>query len=101
MMIFLQPQADNEPVVFEYGVDTITATRNGVTDTFDFSGFRHGDIIDDIETDITTELEYNPIIQVARDEGGMLYVILLNSYSDTDKTEEELEAIVNPVWQEV
>lgn len=101
MMIFLQPQADSEPVVFEYGVDTITATRGGVTDTFDFSELRHGDIIEDTEMDIVTKLEYNPIIQVARDESGTLYVILLNSYSDTDKTEEELQEILNPVWREI
>lgn len=101
MMVFLQPQADVESVVFEYGDDSVIATRKGITDTFDFRDFKHGDVIENIEEDIITELEYNPILEVARDETGMLYIILLNSYNPEGKTEEELAVITNPEWREI
>lgn len=101
MMIFLQPQADSESVAFEYGDDSVTVTRGGVSDTFDFKDFKHGDVIENVDEDIVTQLKYNPIIEVARDELGTLYLVLLNSYNPEEKTEEELLEITNPEWREV
>ena len=94
MRIYKSPQvgADEKRFEFEFSVEVIVATFDGVTDTFDFTG------LPDDEVDysmIETILEYNPILKATKVD-GILSVELLNFISE-DATEEEKF----PEWIEV
>ena len=86
MRIFKSPQIrfDGIQFTFAFEGETVTATLNGVTDTFDFTGFPDGEMDSFL---IETVLKYNPIIS-AKKVDGILSVELLNFISE-DATEEE------------
>ena len=76
-------QSDNKlHVVVDIVAETVTASLDGIEDTFDFSAFEDGKA-DRIET----ILPVNPIVQARRDNGE-LYLELLHWYQDPDTPEE-------------
>ena len=77
---------------FVFSGESITATFDGETDNFDFSGLPDGEV--DFSTVVTT-LSYNPII-IARRVDGVLSVELLNFISEDASDDERF-----PEWIEV
>ena len=94
MRIYKSPQvgADEKRFEFEFSGETITVIFDGVSDTFDFTGFPDGEVGYSM---IETVLEYNPILKATKVD-GILSVELLNFISE-DATEEEKF----PEWIEV
>lgn len=94
MRILMSPQVMFEDKRFDFTFlgDTITATFDGETDTYDFSGLPDGEV--DFSM-IETTLSYNPII-IARRVDGVLSVELLNFIS-----EDASEFDKFPEWIEV
>jgi hypothetical protein len=92
MQIYLSPQVSEERIEYEFAGEVITATLNGVTDTFDFTGLTDGFVE---RADVETDLGVNPIIEAHR-ENGVLYITLLN-YIGFDASEDERF----PQWVEV
>ena len=90
----MSPQVMFEDKRFDFTFlgDTITATFDGETDTYDFSGLPDGEV--DFSM-IETTLSYNPII-IARRVDGVLSVELLNFIS-----EDASEFDKFPEWIEV
>ena len=91
MKVYFSPQVSDERIDYTFENDVITATLNGVTETFDFSEMPNG-VADSIESEV---FDFNPVIS-AKKENGTLYVELLN-FIDGDATEEERY----PEWIEV
>ena len=98
MKIYKSPQVGTNDSRFEFSFsgEIITATFDGITDIFDFSGFLDGEA--DFSM-IETMLEYNPILKAQRVD-GTLSVELLDFISE-DATEEEKfpECIEVLAWQ--
>lgn len=94
MRIIKRPQIrfDDKRFLFEFDGELITATLDGVTDTFDFSGLPDGEIDSSM---VETILMLNPIIG-ARREAGTLSVELMNFIS-----EDATEAEKFPEWEEI
>ena len=94
MRILMSPQVmlEDQRFDFVFSGESISATFDGETDTFDFSGLPDGEV--DFST-IETTLPYNPII-MARRVDGVLSVELLNFISEDAS---ELERF--PEWIEV
>ena len=94
MRIYKSPQAgvDEKRFKFEFSGEAITVTFDGISDTFDFSGFPDGEV--DFSM-IETVLECNPILKAQRVD-GTLSVELLNFIS-----EDASEAEKFPEWIEV
>ena len=94
MRILMSPQVMLEDKKFDFAFsgDTITATFDGETDTYDFSGLPDGEV--DFSM-IETTLSHNPII-IARRVDGVLSVELLNFIS-----EDASEFDKFPEWVEV
>ena len=94
MRILMHPQVMFEDKRFDFGFsgESITATFDGETDNFDFSGLPDGEV--DFSTVVTT-LSYNPII-IARRVDGVLSVELLNFISEDASDDERF-----PEWIEV
>ena len=94
MKIYKSPQVGTNDSRFEFSFsgEIITATFDGITDIFDFSGFLDGEA--DFSM-IETMLEYNPILKAKRVD-GTLSVELLNFIS-----EDASEAEKFPEWIEV
>lgn len=88
MKILLSPCFSDKKIEYEFNGQVITASVDGVTDTFDFT-----DMPDGQAANINTTLPINPIIE-AKKENGELSVVLLH-YIGEDATEEELF----PKWQ--
>ena len=94
MKIYKSPQVGTNDSRFEFSFsgEIITATFDGITDIFDFSGLPDGEV--DFSK-IETTLPYNPIL-IARRVDGILSVELLNFISEDAS---ELERF--PEWIEV
>ena len=94
MRIFKSPQIrfDGIQFTFAFEGETVSATLNGVTDTFDFTGLPDGEADYSM---IETVLEYNPILKATKVD-GILSVELLNFIS-----EDATEAEKFPEWIEV
>ena len=94
MKIYKSPQVreDDKRFLFELSGEMIIATFDGISDTFDFTGFPDGEVGYSM---IETVLEYNPILKATKVD-GILSVELLNFISE-DATEEEKF----PEWIEV
>jgi hypothetical protein len=89
MKVLYSPQVNpNKKIEYKFIGETIIATFEKVSDTFDFSSMPEGEIID-----IETTLSVNPIT-FAKRENGILYVELLN-FIAAQATEEEKF----PKWQ--
>lgn len=82
MKILFSPQVNENKLEYTFENDVITATLNGVTDIFDFSGMPNGNA-----NAITSTLDTNPIISAKR-VNNILYVELLNFIGE-DATYEE------------
>lgn len=84
MIIKTVPQrADKQlHIIIDAGNETVTASLDGVEDSFGFSQFPDGEI-DNIET----VLPVNPILK-ARRENGELYLEVLHWYQDPNTPEE-------------
>lgn len=91
MKVLFSPQVSERVLKYEFKNDVVTATLNGVTDTFDFSGMPDG-IADSIESEV---FDFNPVLS-AKKESNTLYLELIN-FIGTDATEEEKF----PEWFEV
>lgn len=92
MDILLIPQVrDRSKIWYEIEHQKITATINGVTDTFDFTDMPDGvlETYDDYGNElIETSLETNPISRAVK-ENGILYIDLLFSI-DADEDDDRL-----------
>ena len=88
MRVLFSPQLSEDKIEYSFEGETITATLNGMSDTFDFSEFPNGRA-----ENINSTLPIKPIVSAERKDGE-LYVVLLN-YIDEDATEEERF----PTWQ--
>lgn len=84
MFVKLTPQYNpNSVIAYVFDGNRITATMDGVTDSFDFSKMSKIDL-----HQIKTTLPLNPIAQAERVDGE-LYVTLIN-YIKKEATETEL-----------
>lgn len=94
MKILYSPQI-NENSVIEYNFtgDKVTATINGKTDTFDFTGMPNVEL--NPYEDIETELDINPFVRVWR-EKGVLYLELLKFIQPNSPHEDKF-----PDWIDV
>ena len=94
MRILMSPQVmlEDQRFDFVFSGESITATFDGETDTFDFSGLPDGEV--DFST-VETTLPYNPVI-IARRVDGTLSVELLNFISEDASDAERF-----PEWIEV
>ena len=94
MRILMSPQVmfEDKRFDFVFSGESITATFDGETDTFDFSGLPDGEV--DFSK-IETMLPINPII-IARRVDGVLSVELLNFISEDASDDERF-----PEWIEV
>ena len=94
MRIYKSPQVgvDEKRFKFEFSGEAITATFDGISDTFDFTGLPDGEV--DFSM-IETVLKCNPILKAQRVD-GTLSVELLNFIS-----EDASEAEKFPEWIEV
>lgn len=88
MKILLSPCFSDKKIEYEFNGQVITASVDGVTDTFDFTDMPDGHL-----WNVNTTLPINPILE-AKKEDGELSVILLK-YVGEDATERELF----PDWQ--
>lgn len=90
-ILFTPVLSDAGRINYRFEEDTVIATFNGVSDTFDFSDFPDGklQLLDEEigEELIETTLEIQPIRE-AEIKDGVLYVKLLN-YIGHEATEEE------------
>jgi hypothetical protein len=82
MNILLAPIRADFSIIYTFGTDSITATIENESDTFDFSAMPNG-ILDEM----ATTLPYMPIVSAERKE-GVLSVVLLNPIG-ADATQEE------------
>lgn len=90
MRVYLSPQVAPGPIAYTFGPDSVTATIDGASDTFNFGGLADGE-----GAVITTTLPVQPIVRAYR-AGGVLHLVLLNRI-DADASEAERW----PTWQEV
>ena len=94
MRILMSPQVmlEDQRFDFVFSGESISATFDGETDTFDFSGLPDGEV--DFSK-IETMLPINPIL-IARRVDGVLSVELLNFISEDASDAERF-----PEWVEV
>ena len=94
MRILMSPQVmlEDQRFDFVFSGESISATFDGETDTFDFSGLPDGEV--DFSK-IETILPHNPIL-IARRVDGVLSVELLNFISEDASDAERF-----PEWIEV
>jgi hypothetical protein len=92
MKVYLSPQVNpKEKIIYSFDGEVITATLNGMTDTFDFTDMPIGVMDGDAET----TLPVSPIVSAERKEDG-LYVKLLNFIAEDAPYEDCF-----PEWKEV
>lgn len=91
MKVYFSPQVSDERMDYTFDNDVITATMNGVTETFDFSGMPNG-IAESIKSEV---FEFDPVLS-AKKENNILYLELINFIGE-DATEAERF----PDWIEV
>lgn len=80
MIINFSPQRNDDKLTYEFKDETIKATLNGITDTFDFSSLQEGDIIphneETGELEIETTLPLLPILNAKRENGQVIVTVL-------------------------
>ena len=86
MRITYSPQRSDRSITYTFDGDRITATLDGVTDTFDFS-----DLPDGEAASIQSVLDPCPVL-AARRVDGELHVTLLRAIGPRPADPEELEA---------
>ena len=91
MLIKFSPQRNDDKLEYIFKGETITATLNGITDTFDFSSLQEGDEVALNEETGQLEIETNlPILPIldARRENWQVVVTGLK-YHGKDAPESE------------
>lgn len=86
MKILFSPMNDDKErrIEYEFEENVIKATFEGVTDTFDFSGFPDGELW---QRDIESTIKEQTVIK-AEKKDGVLWVVLFQ-FIPLDATEEE------------
>ncbi len=91
MLIHFSPQRHDDKIEYIFKGETITATLNGVTDTFDFSSLQEGDEVarneETGQLEIETCLPILPILEAKRENGQVVVTVL--KYHGKDAPEEE------------
>lgn len=98
MNILYMPRVGVRTTEYSFSDETVTATMNGITDTFDFSGFPDGELqLFDNEGNVLveTDLPVIPLVSVRR-TGGVLWVKLVMYIGEEASHEERF-----PEWFEV
>lgn len=91
MLINFSPQRCNDKLEYEFEGETIKATLNGISDTFDFSSLNEGDEVarneETGQLEIETSLPLLPILDARRENGEV--VVTVRSYHGKDAPESE------------
>jgi hypothetical protein len=103
MQIYLSPIRADQKLTYQFSGETITATYNNQTETYDLSFIEEGQKIRPVEYDesgnetihIPSILPIHPIISAKR-ENGVLYVELVNFIGRNASHAERF-----PEWKEV
>ena len=100
MMVLYSPQVSDKEIIYSFDGDIITATIEGMTDVFDFSGTSDGllqlySAEPPFEPLFITSLPLMPILSAKRENGVLQVEILRFIGADADENEKY------PQWQEV
>lgn len=100
MMVLYSPQVSDKEIIYSFDGDVITATIDGITDTFDFTGMPDGQLQlygskPPFEPLFITSLPLMPILSAKRENGVLQVEILRFIGADADENEKY------PQWQEV
>lgn len=97
MLVRFSPQRSDKQVDYEFSGEVVTATADGITDSFDFSSMLDGEIArnDDGSMAIETALPVMPIVDANRTNGFL--TITLVKFHGEEATEDERF----PEWREV
>ena len=91
MLIIFSPQRSDKTIEYIFKGETITATLNGITDTFDFSSLQEGDEVarneETGQLEIETNLPILPILDARRENGRVVVTVL--KYHGKDAPESE------------
>ena len=91
MIVHFSPQRNDDKLEYIFKGETITATLNGITDTFDFSSLQEGDEVarneETGELEIETCLPILPILDARRENGQIIVTVL--KYHGKDAPENE------------
>lgn len=91
MLIKFSPQRNDDKLTYEFTGETIKATLNGITDTFDFSSLQEGDEVarneETGELEIETALPLLPILNAKRENGQVIVTVI--KYHGKDAPEDE------------
>lgn len=91
MIVHFSPQRNDDKLEYIFKGETIKATLNGITDTFDFSSLQEGDEVarneETGELEIETCLPILPILDARRENGQIIVTVL--KYHGKDAPEEE------------
>ncbi len=91
MLIKFSPQRNDDKLTYEFTGETIKATLNGITDTFDFSSLNEGDEVarneETGQLEIETILPLLPILDAKRENGQVIVTVL--TYHGKDAPESE------------
>ena len=91
MLIKFSPQRNDDKLEYIFKGETITATLNGITDTFDFSSLQEGDEValneETGQLEIETNLPILPILDAKRENGQVIVTVL--TYHGKDAPENE------------
>ena len=91
MIVNFSPQRADKIIIYEFRGKTITATLDGITDTFDFSSLNEGDEValneETGQLEIETNLPILPILDAKRENGQVIVTVL--TYHGKDAPESE------------
>ena len=91
MIVHFSPQRCDDKLEYIFKGETITATLNGITDTFDFSSLQEGDEVarneETGQLEIETILPLLPILDARRENGQVVVTVL--KYHGKDAPESE------------
>ena len=91
MIINFSPQRSDKTIKYDFKGETITATIDGITDTFDFSTLQDGDIIarneETGQLEIETILPLLPILDARRENGRVVVTVLKCHGKDAPESE--------------
>lgn len=91
MLIKFSLQRNDDKLTYEFTGETIKATLNGITDTFDFSSLQEGEEVarneETGQLEIETILPLLPILDARRENGQVVVTVL--KYHGKDAPEDE------------
>ena len=91
MIVHFSPQRNDDKLEYIFKGETIKATLNGITDTFDFSSLQEGDEVarneETGQLEIETNLPILPILDARRENGRVVVTVL--KYHGKDAPEDE------------